>query len=59
VEVVHTLDSKRYGWIQVARGVITINGEELQQGDGAMINGESALRLVGRDPAEVLLFDLA
>ena len=59
VEVVHTLDSKRYGWIQVARGVITINGEELQQGDGAMINGESALRLVGRDSAEVLLFDLA
>jgi len=24
-----------------------------------MINGESTLRLVGREPAEVLLFDLA
>ncbi len=58
-EVVHKLDPKRYGWIQGARGAITINGEDLHQGDGAMINGESTLRLVGREPAEVLLFDLA
>jgi redox-sensitive bicupin YhaK (pirin superfamily) len=58
-EVVHELDPKRYGWIQGARGSITINGEDLQQGDGAMINGESALRLFGSERAEVLLFDLA
>ena len=58
-EVVHEVDPKRFGWIQGARGAITINGEDLQQGDGAMINGESALRLVSREPAEVLLFDLA
>ena len=58
-EVVHKFDPTRYGWIQTARGAITINGENLQQGDGAMINGESELKLLGHEPSEVLLFDLA
>ncbi len=58
-EVVHKFDPTRYGWIQIACGAITINGENLQQGDGAVINGESELKLLGHESSEVLLFDLA
>lgn len=57
--VVHQLDAARNGWIQVARGTISINGIDLKQGDGAAISDESAISIAGREQAEVLLFDLA
>ncbi|HEV7573115.1 MAG TPA: pirin family protein [Thermoanaerobaculia bacterium] len=46
----------RYGWLQVARGFITLNGEELRAGDGAAIEKESQLTIAG--DGEALLFDL-
>ncbi len=49
----------RHAWIQVARGAIVLNGENLDQGDGAAISGESALVIDARERAEILLFDLA
>jgi len=52
------LDPKRLGWLQVARGAVTANGQRLGEGDGAAIDGESALELRAEDNAEVLLFDL-
>ncbi|CAN5575125.1 MAG: pirin family protein [Pyrinomonadaceae bacterium] len=58
-EVNHKLMPTRHAWIQVARGAIVLNGENLDQGDGAAISGESALAIDGRDGAEILLFDLA
>ncbi len=57
--VSHNLASERYGWVQVARGKVSINGTELEQGDGAAISGEEHLEIVGNEMAEVLLFDLA
>jgi redox-sensitive bicupin YhaK (pirin superfamily) len=57
-EVEHKMDEKRYAWIQVARGAITINGEKAQQGDGLVITGESDLQIKAQEPAEILLFDL-
>lgn len=57
-EVSHQLDSQRHAWVQVARGAITLNGQALNQGDGAAVNLEQSLKLVGREAAEVLLFDL-
>src|SRR5215470_9722509 len=36
-EVEHTMDATRYGWIQVARGSISVNGEKAEQGDGIVI----------------------
>jgi redox-sensitive bicupin YhaK (pirin superfamily) len=57
-EVEHKMDEKRYAWIQVARGAITINGEKAQQGDGLVITGESELSIKAQEPAEILLFDL-
>jgi redox-sensitive bicupin YhaK (pirin superfamily) len=58
-EVEHTMDERRYAWIQVARGSINVNGENGEQGDGLIVSGESTLSIKALDPAEVLVFDLA
>ncbi len=58
-EVVHRLAPNRHAWIQVARGAIAVNGEKLNESDGAAISGESNLTIVGHESAEALLFDLA
>jgi redox-sensitive bicupin YhaK (pirin superfamily) len=46
----------RYGWVQVARGSVSLNGETLVAGDGAAIEKESHVTIAG--DGEVLLFDL-
>ena len=58
-EVVHTLAPGRHAWLQVARGAVTVNGEDLDQGDGAAVSNEERVAITGREAAEVLLFDLA
>jgi redox-sensitive bicupin YhaK (pirin superfamily) len=58
-EVEHAMDQRRYAWIQVARGVVSVNGEKAEQGDGLIVVGESSLRIKAEEDAEVLLFDLA
>jgi redox-sensitive bicupin YhaK (pirin superfamily) len=58
-EVVHALDSKRYAWLQVAKGEVEVNGHRLRQGDGAAISEEKKLAIKAAEDAEVLLFDLA
>lgn len=55
----HVLDSGRHAWLQVAAGSVVLNSVALQQGDGAAVTAESDLRITAREPAEVLLFDLA
>jgi hypothetical protein len=54
----HPLRAGRHAWVQVARGNVDLNGQTLEAGDGAAISGEKSLDLAGREPAEVLLFDL-
>jgi quercetin 2,3-dioxygenase len=54
----YSIAPTRYGWLQVARGTIELNGEKAEQGDGLVIVGESNLELLATEPAEVLLFDL-
>ena len=58
-EVEREMDAKRYAWIQVARGSLTVNDENVEQGDGVVVVGESNLRIKAQEPAEILLFDLA
>ena len=58
-EVKHTLAAGRHAWLQVARGAVTVNDTELRAGDGAAASEERELTIVGREPAEFLLFDLA
>jgi len=56
--VEYAIDSKRYGWLQVARGAVEVNGEQAKQGDGVVIVAESSLAIRAVEPAEMLLFDL-
>ena len=57
--VTHNTESDRYVWLQVARGIVKVNGKELIQGDGAAVTEMSEITLVSDDDSEVLLFDLA
>jgi redox-sensitive bicupin YhaK (pirin superfamily) len=57
--VEYEIGETRYGWLQVARGSLTINEERLEQGDGVVIMGEKLLTVTALDASEVLLFDLA
>jgi quercetin 2,3-dioxygenase len=56
----HALAPERYAWVQVMRGQATLNGQPLDEGDGAAISAERELSIAGRGAAggEVLLFDL-
>ena len=49
----------RHAWVQVVRGDVQLGGHDLSEGDGAAVSDETALDLVGRADAEVLVFDLA
>ena len=57
--VAKDLEKGRHGWVQVARGAVTLNGTALAEGDGAAISDEEKLTIVANAPAEVLFFDLA
>jgi redox-sensitive bicupin YhaK (pirin superfamily) len=48
----------RLGWLQVARGAVTLNGAQLATGDGAAIKDESDLDIRAESDAEILLFDM-
>jgi redox-sensitive bicupin YhaK (pirin superfamily) len=48
----------RLGYVHVARGSITINGDVYNAGDAAKISRETAIHLSHGQDAEVLLFDL-
>ena len=58
-QVAHALPAGRKAWLQVARGGVALNGQVLNEGDGAAVENETALTVAGRtDGAEILLFDL-
>lgn len=61
-QATHPLKPGRQAWVQVARGSITLNGFDMNAGDGAAINQEKELTFKAAENsplAEVLLFDLA
>jgi len=53
------MDPARYAWIQVARGSVSVNGENAEQGDGVVVVAEPSLTIQAQQPSEILLFDLA
>jgi hypothetical protein len=55
----YTFETGRGGFIQVARGRITLNGETLKEGDGAEISDVDVIDVAATADSEVLLFDLA
>ena len=54
-----TLDPKRLTYVHVARGAVDVNGQRLQAGDAAKLDGETQLLIDNGADAEVLVFDLA
>ena len=54
----YALAEGRKGWLQVARGALTVNGEQLVAGDGLAIEGGTSLTASDGDDAELLLFDM-
>jgi len=55
----HELAPDRHAWLQVLRGSVTLNDQQLQTSDGAAVSDESQLTITGNGPAEVMLFDLS
>jgi redox-sensitive bicupin YhaK (pirin superfamily) len=60
--VSHDLKAGRYGWLHVARGKVTVDGQSLGAGDaGAFESGgsDSKISVIASEPSELLFFDLA
>ena len=53
----HDMVEGSRGWIQVARGSVTVNGEALRRGDGLAIRQSGRLELSRGDDAELLYFE--
>lgn len=54
----HSLAEGRTGWVQVARGTVKLNDQQLYPGDGVAIAEPGRIHLTGTSDAEVLLFDM-
>jgi hypothetical protein len=57
-KIAHELAAARHGWLHVAEGKVTVNGQELAGGDAALLDGQTATEVKALDRAQVLLFDL-
>jgi len=56
--VKYSIAEKRSVWLQAVRGVLDVNGTQLQPGDAAAINNTDVLTIAAVEPADFLLFDL-
>ncbi|MEM1439686.1 MAG: pirin family protein [Pseudomonadota bacterium] len=56
--VSHSFAEGRYGWLQVARGSVRLDGNVLTAGDGVALKDASSITIDGVDDAEILLFDM-
>lgn len=57
--VEHAIAPGRAAFVQLTRGVVTLDGHEMRAGDGAAVEDEPGLRITAETEAEFLLFDLA
>jgi redox-sensitive bicupin YhaK (pirin superfamily) len=56
--VTHEIRPGRGIWLQIAEGVVTLNGTPLEAGDGASTETPGLLAITATQPGEALLFDL-
>lgn len=49
----------RHAWVHAIDDGVSLNGQTLNEGDGAAVSGETALRFEGKAGARFLVFDLA
>jgi quercetin 2,3-dioxygenase len=52
------LQAGRHAWVQLIKGVITVNDTPLNAGDGASISGELRLTIAAGQDSELIVFDL-
>jgi quercetin 2,3-dioxygenase len=58
--IAHKFTAGRAGWAQAVKGIVVVNGVELNAGDGAAISDQEEIKFQGAAPdSELLLFDLA
>ncbi len=57
-EIKFEVGHDRFAWLQVAQGMVILNGQSLHEGDGVQINSPELLELTTESTAEILLFDL-
>ena len=58
-QIEHRQPEGRYGWLEVLRGSVALNGVDLHTSDGAALSEESLLMIRATSNAEIMLFDLA
>jgi redox-sensitive bicupin YhaK (pirin superfamily) len=56
--VVHEIERGRGLWLHLARGIVTVNGAEMREGDAAAVEDEPAIAIETDADAESLLFEL-
>jgi quercetin 2,3-dioxygenase len=54
----HTIEAGRTVYVHIVSGVITLNGEQLNEGDGATITESAVIEFTGIESSEALVFDL-
>jgi redox-sensitive bicupin YhaK (pirin superfamily) len=57
-ELNYELGIKRYGWVQLIKGEIDLNGTRLDHGDGAAISETSSLHFKAKENSEFVFIDL-
>ncbi|GMW01969.1 MAG: quercetin 2,3-dioxygenase [Candidatus Hydrogenedentota bacterium] len=57
--VTHTITEGRHAYVHLVKGHVSVNGNDLDGGDGAMISEEAEVVITAAQQAEVLVFDLA
>lgn len=55
----HRLEKGRYAWLQVIKGELDLNGNQMKPGDGAAVSEEEVLTIKADSESEIILFDLA
>lgn len=55
----YAAQADRHLWIQLVKGRLSVNGIDLEAGDGAALSDEKTVTFLAADSSEFLIFDLA
>jgi len=58
MSVSRILPVKTIAWLQIVKGICTVNGNELKAGDGAALSDESNIEISAKQNTELLLFEI-
>ena len=54
----HSFESERTIYVHVLSSVVSVNGEQLNEGDGATLKGIDMVNIAAAENCEALAFDL-